>query len=91
MATIEVRDLGDNLFRVTVRARSTTEHEVTVRPDYAAALAGADADTAALVERSFEFLLEREPNTAILSHFDLSVIERYFPEYRREIPGRLAR
>jgi hypothetical protein len=37
------------------------------------------------VKRSFEFLLEREPNTSILPEFDLSVIQRYFPEYERTI------
>jgi hypothetical protein len=34
-----------------------------------------------LVQRSFEFLLEREPPSAILRRFELSVIPRYFPEY----------
>ena len=34
-----------------------------------------------LVARSFEFLLEREPQSAILTTFDLSVIQRYFPDY----------
>jgi hypothetical protein len=36
-----------------------------------------------LIERSFEFLLEREPNTSILRRFDLPVIQTYFPEYER--------
>lgn len=36
-----------------------------------------------LVLRSFDFLLEREPPSAILATFDLSVIQRYFPEYDR--------
>ena len=36
-----------------------------------------------LVRRSFEFLLEREPPSAILTEFELSVIPRYFPEYDR--------
>ncbi|GAC1668322.1 MAG: hypothetical protein PVS2B1_26060 [Candidatus Dormibacteraceae bacterium] len=34
-----------------------------------------------LVERSFEFLLERESPAAILPTFDLSVIQQHFPEY----------
>jgi hypothetical protein len=34
-----------------------------------------------LLRRSIEFLLDREPNTSILREFDLSSIERYFPEY----------
>jgi len=42
-----------------------------------------------LLAKSFEFLLEREPNTSILSSFDLPVIGRYFPEYEQEISRRL--
>lgn len=38
-----------------------------------------------LVVRSFDFLLEREPPSSILRRFDLSVIQRYFPEYDRQI------
>ena len=34
-----------------------------------------------LVRRSFDFLLEREPPSSILPRFELSVIERYFPDY----------
>jgi hypothetical protein len=37
------------------------------------------------VEKSFEFLLDRETNTNILSRFDLPIIERYFPEYEETI------
>ncbi len=46
------------------------------------------ADPGSLVRRSFEFLLEREPKESILSSFGLSMIERYFPEYAREIRRR---
>jgi hypothetical protein len=38
-----------------------------------------------LVERSFTFLLEREPPSSILREFQLPDIERYFPEYPRVI------
>lgn len=38
-----------------------------------------------LVERSFTFLLEREPPSSILREFQLTDIERYFPEYPRVI------
>jgi hypothetical protein len=38
-----------------------------------------------LVRRSFDFLLEREPPSAILRRFDLSVIERYFPDYDQQL------
>jgi hypothetical protein len=40
------------------------------------------------VRRSFDFLLEREPSTSILSSFSLEQIGHYFPEYPAVI-GRL--
>lgn len=46
------------------------------------------ADPIALVRRSFEFLLAREPKESILRSFGLSVIGRHFPEYEREIRRR---
>lgn len=44
---------------------------------------GEQREVEELVERSFDFLLEREPPSAILKRFELSVIPRYFPEYDR--------
>jgi hypothetical protein len=44
-----------------------------------------------LVRETFEFLLEREPRTAILSRFDLRDVSRYFPEYPATIRVRLSR
>jgi hypothetical protein len=49
---------------------------------------GGKVSEEALIERSFEFLLERESNTSILSHFDLPVIDKYFPEYEKTIVAR---
>jgi hypothetical protein len=42
-----------------------------------------------LVQKSFEFLLEREPKEAILKNFNLKQIEEHFPEYRAEITKHL--
>lgn len=42
----------------------------------------------ALIEKSSEFLLERESNSSILSRFDLPVIGCYFPEYEKTIVKR---
>ena len=49
------------------------------------------ADHVRLVRETFEFLLEREPRTAILPKFDLSVVRRYFPDYDDEIARRMRR
>ena len=89
-ARIDVEEGKPGSFEVTVREGATrTTHTVTVDPEYARSLGG-DADHAALVRRSFEFLLERESKESILSSFALPVIGRYFPEYEREIRRRLA-
>ncbi len=82
--SIEVRTLDERSFRVVVQGGARTEHEVTVDPAYAARISAGEA-LPDLVRRSFEFLLEREPNTSILSRFDLTVIARYFPEYEQLI------
>lgn len=85
MTIIKVSQLSESKFEVVVQERSPTTHTVTVSPDYATKLTEGQVSTEVLIERSFEFLLEREPNTSILRSFDLPVIGRYFPEYERVI------
>lgn len=59
---------------------------VTIPAHYAKKLlSGSDKGVEALLKRSFEFLLAREPNTSILRNFELPVIEHYFPEYVTDI------
>jgi len=85
MTTVHVEEIKQGTFQVTVSASSTTQHEVTVEDTYAKKLTNGKTSTAELVKQSFEFLLEREPNTSILRRFDLAVINRYFPEYESVI------
>ena len=73
---------GGHVAEVLVQGRVTTTHLVRVSADERERYGG--GDVADLVKRSFEFLLAREANTSILREFDLSAIERYFPEYARE-------
>jgi hypothetical protein len=73
---------------VTVEDRGArTEHQVMVKRDDVARWAPGSqrGDVEELVRRSFDFLLEREPASSILGEFDLSVIQRYFPDYDDEI------
>ena len=87
---IQVAKINETTFKVTVEGRTTTTHTVTVSLDYYKKLTGGRVTADELVEKSFEFLLEREGNTSILSTFDLPVIQRYFPEYERTITAALA-
>jgi hypothetical protein len=93
MANIEVKrtDHDDSYeFQVTVKeGRGETRHQVTLRKADYRDLATGKASPEELVTESFRFLLERESKESILRSFDLMVIGRYFPEYRREIVKRL--
>ena len=87
MITVEKTD--ESTFQVTVETDTTTHHTVTLKPEVFERLARGRASQEALIKISFEFLLEREPNTSILGAFELEVIGQYFPEYEEELKRRL--
>ncbi len=88
-SVIKVRHLSDDEYEVKVTGTTETIHRVTLRETDRQRLGGDKVSAEQLLEESFHFLLEREPNTSILSAFDLPVISRYFPEYDGEIRRRL--
>jgi hypothetical protein len=88
MALIEVTQKDTDTFEVTVKETTTTTHLVTLSQDYYQHLTGGRIIPETLIEKSFEFLLERESNTMILARFDLPVIGDYFPEYEKDIVKR---
>ncbi|HEV8230010.1 MAG TPA: hypothetical protein VGQ86_08645 [Candidatus Limnocylindria bacterium] len=71
---------------VTITAATRTTHRVRISRSEHERYGGGDVTS--LVRRSFEFLLDREPNTSILREFDLATIERYFPEYPTVVNSR---
>ena len=75
---------------VRITNSETSSHAVDVpTSDYEELAGGANCSVDEFIEESFEFLLEREPQSAIMSQFEIRTIERYFPEYPEEIPRRL--
>jgi len=91
MTEIDVSHLSGDEYAVEVKeASGASRHRVIVSAE-ALERYGGGARPEALLEESFRFLLEREPKEAILSRFELPVIERYFPEYPREIAALLER
>lgn len=86
---ITVTRTDPTTFQVTVETDTTSHHTVTLMPEVFTRLAKGRASEEALIKVSFEFLLEREPNTSILGAFELEVIGRYFPEYEEELKRRL--
>jgi len=86
---IKVHHLSGDEYEVKVGGATQTTHRVTLRHADRQRLGGKDVSAEQLIEESFRFLLEREPNTSILSSFELPFIGKYFPQYEREIRKRL--
>jgi hypothetical protein len=89
--SIDIRRVGDASsprFAVTVREDgSVTHHEVTMSTE--AYAHHADAAPEQVIDAAFRFLLDREAKESILARFDLSTINRYFPEFDRTLPDYL--
>ncbi len=82
---LHITKVDDTTFKIAVDGRRQTTHRVTVNPAYYQKLTGGNVTPEVLIEKSFEFLLERESNTDILSAFDLPLIGKYFPEYEETL------
>ncbi len=78
-------DDGKWQFDVTITDDETTHHTVTLDKDYWSKLTNETTSPEELIRKSFEFLLARESNEAILKQFNLKVIQTYFPEYENKI------
>ena len=83
--SVSVKKRTDDVFQVTVADSMTTTHEVTVNDQSLTDLTDDKVTKEQLLEFSFNFLLDREPNTSILSKFDINVISKYFSDYRDEV------
>ena len=83
--SISIKKLTDDVFQVTVADSMTTTHDVTVTDQSLTDLTENKMTKTQLLKFSFNFLLDREPNTSILSSFDINVISKYFSDYRVEV------
>ena len=63
---ITVESIDNKTYKVSVRGRTSTTHTVTLSPQYYEKLTGKRVSPETLIEKSFEFLLERESNTCLL-------------------------
>ena len=83
--SLSIKKLSDDVFTVTVAETSTTTHTVTVTDQSLNDLTDNNVTKTQLLKFSFNFLLYKEPNTSILSSFDINVISKYFSDYRDEV------
>ncbi len=79
--TISISKISENEFSVTVSLETTTKHMVLVDDKTHLQLTNGRISKENLLMISFKFLLERESNSEILTSFELTVIQNYFPEY----------
>ena len=82
---ILIKELSGEEFQVTVNATNPTSHNVTLSDDTHQNLTNGKVNKKKFIEFRFKFLLKSEPNTSILSSFELSVISNYFPEYIKTV------
>jgi len=80
-----ITELSKDKFEITVKADQLTKHVVSVTDQMLLNLTNNKISKKELLNFSFNFLLEREPNTSILSKFDIIVISKYFPEYTNKV------
>ena len=85
MSELNIKQLSNDLYEVTVYANATTSHKVTITDEIHLKLTKNKRTKSQLLERSFEFLLNREPNTSILFAFEIQVISNYFEDYEDHI------
>ena len=83
--SLSIKKLTNDVFTVTVAETSTTTHTVTITDQSLNDLTDNNVTKTQLLEFSFKFLLQREPNTSTLSSFDINVITKYLPDYRDEV------
>ena len=82
---ISVQIVSPDNFKVIVSQKNTTEHYVTANKDFLSQFSKYNLSPEDIVKYSFEFLLDREPNTSILKKFDITLISNYFPDFTKTI------
>ena len=83
--TISIKIVSNNEYEVTVKSNTVTTHTVSLSDEVHKNLTNDKVTKEELIDFSFKFLLDREPNTSIMSSFELTVISRYFSEYEKSV------
>ena len=81
MASIKITEIEKDNFLVEVSDKMKTSHNVLITDKTYKKLTNGVISKFELVERSFRFLLDREPNTSILTNFEIEIISHYFSDY----------
>jgi len=82
---ILIKKIDNNHFSIKISNNTITTHNIILDDDDYFKYSLKNISREKLVEASFKFLLDREPNTSILENFNLKIINNYFPEYNKKI------
>ena len=82
---LSIKTQSNNRYEVIVNSKIKTTHVVTISDKDYLDLTNKKVTKEELLKFSFNFLLERESNTSILSSFELRLISKYFPEYENSV------
>ena len=83
--SISIKIVSNNEYEVTVKSKNVTTHLVTLSDEVHKKITKEKVTKEELLDFSFKFLLNREPNTSILSSFELMVISRYFSDFEKSV------
>ena len=81
----KISQLGNDIFEVVVVGDTTTCHEVIVTDKVLLELTNNLVSKKDLLDFSFNFLLRKEPNTSIMTSFEISIIGQFFTEYKNKV------
>ena len=82
---ISIQMLSNSEYEVTVQSNTVTTHTVNLSDEVHKNLTNDKVTKEELLDFSFKFLLDREPNTSIMSSFELTVISRYFSDFEKSV------
>jgi len=81
LASIKITEIEKDKFLVDVSDNVKTSHNVVIHDKVYQQLTNGEISKYELLEKSFAFLLDREPNTSILTNFEIQIISHYFSDY----------
>ena len=81
MASIKITEIEKDKFLVEVSDNVKSSHNVVISDKVYQELTNSMISKYELLENSFAFLLDREPNTSILTNFEIQIISHYFSDY----------
>ena len=81
MASIKITEIEKDKFIVEVSDNVKSSHNVVISDKVYQELTNSMISKHELLEKSFAFLLDREPNTSILTNFEIQIISHYFSDY----------